>query len=947
MAGPKRNPKTSGASSSASSDQGLKLFLSYPRVRQEISLVRDLHRRLQSEGFRTWLDEVDIRPGTDGELEVDRALRTADIVIICLTRSSITGDVRVRKEIKYVMEIAESLNILIIPVRLEDCDVPEELKHLLCIDLFGDDGYEPLLSTIHEIADERRSQAESSQPDPTTSPGAKTVAAEETVDAHEPTVKSASGTPGSGAAAQSVPLTGGSGGVGSAGVASGGVTIQQPLESVSTPSSKEGLAEEARERRAINDKPTDDIKKDTLGFDVYVLALHEFIASQDTTTPLTISINGAWGSGKSSLMRMLQRQFEPELTGGLWWIQIKWLAGWLRGTFFRDIGQSLIALGYANRDYIRLGLAFDPGEDVSNKNFDGLLKKYIEASLKNDFPSGEHTPPDRLEEERARRLQKTRFWAREAARRRKMKPLRHPTIWFNAWKFNQQEQVWSALALAVLGQLRMKYDFFTRLRFLIELTLKRTDKLGALQHFLRKLIVPLVIAALVALYQLNRQALLPYLSTDFIRWDKWAWLAPVLAAMWQALKAIEDPFKLPVEELVDRPNYKDKIGFIGTFEEDFGRIVEVAIRRSMFWQPRKLVIFIDDLDRCSPVQAAGIVEAINLFLDSVGCVFVLGMDMAAVAISIEVKYKDLTERMRKDAPDSISPGVLFLDKIVQIPFNVPRPSKKYINALVTKITEPETRQMPTVASELIKASSSENGRRQTEHPVPDKTQAFGGQRLLDEPVVSATKVDRASFARDDIREAIIFASHLLKENPRQVKRFINLFRLQVYIAHQRKMLSDKGEFGLTPKRLAVWVAWYMQWPEILKLLSGSAQMEDIYRHIDSICGYLEWVKIKDEEQVKWKADGMQQYLKALQITRGMEENFVSHWSHLPWPLWIKDNDFLCCLKELESYWKQPQLLESMLDMTQVTISQSPASTPDTPVPAINSAASPAPAPASA
>jgi hypothetical protein len=904
-------PSDSPTSTSTDSSRKLNVFLSYSRP--DRSTVLNLYEALEAGGFNVWIDAKNLKGGDKWSEVTGNALRASDVVIICLSRNYIPMSANLKGELGAAMEIAETLpedRTFIIPVRLEECEVPSIIESsLYYLDLFTNEGREQLFVKLNELALQLSSPEHSSQSNASTSTQKETVA---------------TGTGGGG---------GGNGPSGGASV--GGTPTPAPV-------SKEGLAEEARERRAINDKPITDIKKDTLGFDVYVLALHEFITSRDTTTPLTISINGAWGSGKSSLMKMLEGQFKPKVVGNLWWIQIKWLAGWLLGTFFRDIGQFLIDRHVADSDYIRLGLAFDPGQDVDEKNFDVLLKKYIEASLKNDTPSNLEIFPERLEKERALRLKKTRFWALHAARRRKMEPQSHPTIWFNAWKFNQQEQVWSALALAVLEQLRTKYGFFTRLRFLVELTFKRTDKLRTLHHILRKLIVPLALAAIVALYE--SKSVRPHIPTAFALPENLAWLAPALAAMWQALKAIQDPFKLPIEELVDRPNYKERVGFIGTFEEDFGRIVEVAIRRSIFWQPRKLIIFIDDLDRCSPVQAAGIVEAINLFLDSVGCIFVLGMDMAAVAISIEVKYKDLTERMRKDAPDSISPGVLFLDKIVQIPFNVPRPTKEFINILVTKITEPETPEIPSVPSELFKATPSGNGQKSGSQPEPQQTKQQQTQ-------TQHVKVDRAAFARDDIRDAILYASQLLKENPRQVKRFINLFRLQVYIAHQRKMLSDNKDYGLTPKRLAVWVAWYMQWPEILKLVSGSAQMEDLSRHIHGICGYVELVEVKgkDDKPVNWRdpKNGMQNYLDALKIIRGTQEGFVSHWSHLPWHLWVKDDDFLCCVKELEVYWTQRNLLESMLDMTQVTINTTPnpASTPTPAVAAINATASTAPVPA--
>ncbi len=54
---------------------------------------------------------------------------------------------------------------------------------------------------------------------------------------------------------------------------------------------------------AVSDGPAD---KDVLGFRPYVDAVARFLMSDNTRPPLTISIEGAWGSGKSSFMRQLE-----------------------------------------------------------------------------------------------------------------------------------------------------------------------------------------------------------------------------------------------------------------------------------------------------------------------------------------------------------------------------------------------------------------------------------------------------------------------------------------------------------------------------------------------------------------------------------------------------------------------------------------------------------------
>ena len=48
--------------------------------------------------------------------------------------------------------------------------------------------------------------------------------------------------------------------------------------------------------------------KDELGFAPYVIAMAEFLTNENTKPPLTISIEGEWGSGKSSFMKQLEKE---------------------------------------------------------------------------------------------------------------------------------------------------------------------------------------------------------------------------------------------------------------------------------------------------------------------------------------------------------------------------------------------------------------------------------------------------------------------------------------------------------------------------------------------------------------------------------------------------------------------------------------------------------------
>ena len=54
---------------------------------------------------------------------------------------------------------------------------------------------------------------------------------------------------------------------------------------------------------SVSDQPS---RMDTLGFKPYVEAVAVFLTHSGTQPPLTLSVEGAWGSGKSSFMLQLQ-----------------------------------------------------------------------------------------------------------------------------------------------------------------------------------------------------------------------------------------------------------------------------------------------------------------------------------------------------------------------------------------------------------------------------------------------------------------------------------------------------------------------------------------------------------------------------------------------------------------------------------------------------------------
>src|ERR1044071_8447729 len=83
----------------------LRAFLCHSSGDKEV--VRLLYNRLTSDGIDTWFDDENLAPGQEWALEIFKAVRNADAVIVCLSQTSISRKGFVQKEIKYALDIAE------------------------------------------------------------------------------------------------------------------------------------------------------------------------------------------------------------------------------------------------------------------------------------------------------------------------------------------------------------------------------------------------------------------------------------------------------------------------------------------------------------------------------------------------------------------------------------------------------------------------------------------------------------------------------------------------------------------------------------------------------------------------------------------------------------------------------------------------------------------------
>lgn len=134
----------------------LKVFLCH--TSQDKPVIRALYLRLRDvEWIEPWLDEEKILPGQDWDTEIGKALENTNVVIVCLSNNSFTKEGYIQTEIKKSLDIANTKPedvIFIIPIRLDDCQIPSRLKKYQYCDFFSgndqDNAFDRLLISLNE-----------------------------------------------------------------------------------------------------------------------------------------------------------------------------------------------------------------------------------------------------------------------------------------------------------------------------------------------------------------------------------------------------------------------------------------------------------------------------------------------------------------------------------------------------------------------------------------------------------------------------------------------------------------------------------------------------------------------------------------------------------------------------------------------------------------------------
>jgi hypothetical protein len=260
--------------------------------------------------------------------------------------------------------------------------------------------------------------------------------------------------------------------------------------------------------------------------------------------------------------------------------------------------------------------------------------------------------------------------------------------WFNAWYHDDAPNIVSALAASVARAAARERSVLRRLRDPLPSQLL-SPRGKRRRHFVTASLT--VVAAAIALaftiagsfeeLTPGGQLTLPVVIT----------LIPVAASTLAQVRGTATD----VGSLVRSPRSALTSGALIEVREDLGRLVHQATRRgrdgSRPENRRRLVVYIDDLERCQPARSIEVCEAVSSLLSLEDVVTVLIGDIQTLAIAADIKYKDLAPRYRggslssADETPAASFGQLYLEKIVQFRFDIPTHDYAELRALAKRM----------------------------------------------------------------------------------------------------------------------------------------------------------------------------------------------------------------------------------------------------------------------
>lgn len=227
-----------------------------------------------------------------------------------------------------------------------------------------------------------------------------------------------------------------------------------------------------------------------------------------------------------------------------------------------------------------------------------------------------------------------------------------------------------------------------------------------------------------------------------------------------------------IEDVKNENRFEKDYKAVHEFRKDFKELIKST-------HAKRVVVLIDDLDRCLPEHIIDNLEAIKLFLNVEKTAFVIAADKSIVSGAIQNIY---SKNVLSDKEDI---GRNYMEKFIQLPYNLPELSDNETTSYITLLF---------AQSQLTAEYFDTLYEDYQNHLKNDKFRAYDSNIIADH--FREKQFDNVTQVAGFVSQFSSMLSTSLRRNPRLIKRFLNAYELRCQLLEANGIKEQTSKFAL-------------------------------------------------------------------------------------------------------------------------------------------------------
>ncbi len=574
---------------------------------------------------------------------------------------------------------------------------------------------------------------------------------------------------------------------------------------VSLKDAKPSAASEVHYRYSDSALAGDDAaERDFLGVSRYAEGLARLTLMPETQ-PLTIGIHAPWGGGKSSFMNFIRYALVRNIVESM--ADLRPLRSRVVGlvgsahrsvrVLFRVAFAFWLATARLSSNRRRAARLLEALKEVEEK-----IARGPGASAEGHVTELAASPSPRVLDDSRRKLVKGL---------EKLAEQRVLTVQFDAWRYENASQIWAGIAQTITARLERAMSWPARMRLRVAYSIHERPA-----EFWIRFVLPAGLAVLAFLASISLGGRIEGAGSKSmlsVVVPVGSGLATALFVLWRVHKVILSVSDR-VLEYVRGPDYRSEMGYQHRVMDDLEFLCRrlkprrsglSALRGGGIDGPR-VVVFIDNLDRCSDEKVADVLSAIHLILGASDFFVFLGIDTKMVheAIARLRGYEPNEDHGKQYARD-------YLRKIIQLSFQLPQTAVDRRAFFIAQLFSAEARHEAGMHGN----SAASTGSSPAGTPLPETVRKSPTVTWFpaDLALVSSPRVQNLMEVQDSKEELDAFGEmqEFICSNPRELKRLVNVHRLVKILLWRPEAPPQAAE----QKKLVHWLVFCTRWPEFV------------------------------------------------------------------------------------------------------------------------------------